>query len=400
MEIRPILSAMTRNKTGAILIALQIAFTLAIVVNAVFIINERIRKITRSTGMDVENIIAMDARAIGEDYNKLEMVRADMEILRNLPGVVSASTSQHVPLSGGGWGTELKAQPGEDAPRFNMARYNIDDRIVDTLGLKLESGRAFHPEEIMYYEDFGHPIEQVLITRVLADEMFPDGGALGATVYNGLDEPGTVVGVIERMHGAWVGWDKLENVVLVPLIPSGAFTRYIVRTEPGERDRLIPVIEETLARSSKDRIIQNIKPMSDLKKRSYSRDTGMAILLSAVIVLLVAITALGIVGLASFLVRQRTKQIGTRRAIGARKFHIVRYFMMENWLMTTFGVVLGTVLAFALNHWLVTQFEMTRLSLVYVPVGILSLWALGLIAVFGPARRAASISPSIATRTV
>jgi putative ABC transport system permease protein len=118
------------------------------------------------------------------------------------------------------------------------------------------------------------------------------------------------------------------------------------------------------------------------------------------VTLLVIITALGIIGLASFTVKTRTKQIGTRRAVGARKIDIIRYFLLENWLMTSFGVVAGIGLAMLLNGALVIWFSMDMLNLFYVPMGILGLWALGLLSVLGPARRAAAIPPAVATRTV
>jgi putative ABC transport system permease protein len=129
-------------------------------------------------------------------------------------------------------------------------------------------------------------------------------------------------------------------------------------------------------------------------------DRGMDIVLAVVVALMVAVTGVGIVGLASFAVRQRTKQIGTRRALGARRRDIVRYFILENWMITTVGVMVGSVLALGVNAWMVASFELQRLDPLYVPAGILALWLLGLSAVAGPARKAASISPAIATRTI
>jgi len=117
-------------------------------------------------------------------------------------------------------------------------------------------------------------------------------------------------------------------------------------------------------------------------------------------VLMVAVTALGIVGLASFQVSVRTKQIGTRRAVGARRIDIICYFMVENWLLTSAGLLVGTLLAFGFGHWLSTEYALPRLQPWYVIGGMLSLWLLGQIAVFMPARRAAAIPPAIATRTV
>ncbi|MBA3564024.1 MAG: FtsX-like permease family protein [Gammaproteobacteria bacterium] len=401
MEFGPILSAMLRNKLGPALIAVQIALTLAVLVNAVFIINQRIEHMSRPTGIDVDNIITVASAGLGEDFNLRESIREDLEALQAIPGVIAATSSQHVPLSGSGWGTSLKAETGADAPKVNAAQYFVNDRAVETLGVQIAAGRDFRADDIMFPENFAVPPEAVMITRNMADALFPDGEALGATVYDGLDNPITIIGIIERMHGAWVSSDELENVMLVPRIPLGDSSAwYLIRTEPGERDRIMPLIEEKLAKVNDRRIVRELDTLESIKASSYASDRGMAVLLAIVIALMVAVTALGIVGLASFAVRQRVKQIGTRRAIGARRIDIIRYFMVENWMITTAGVMAGTVLAFAVNYWLVTSYSLEKLNPLYVPVGILCLWALGLLAAYGPARRAAAISPSVATRTV
>ena len=402
MEVRPILSAMMRNRTGAVLVALQIAFTLAIVVNSVFIIGERIKKMNRPTGIDVENIITVYSRGIGEDFNKQQSVREDLEALRVLPGVVAVTSAQHVPLSGSGWGSGLRPMPGgQETDDVGAARYNVSTQAVEAFGVKLESGRAFREDEIVFRENHGDPREVVIITRAMADKLFPDGTAgPGTVVYDGLNRPITIIGIIEQMHGAWVNWDKLDQVMLYPEVSDSPSTYYLIRTEPGERDRVMPLVEETLVGLNDRRVVERLRTLSDIKDRSYRGDRAMAILLGTVIGLLIAITALGIVGLASYIIKQRTKQIGTRRAIGARKIDIIRYFLVENWLMTTMGVIVGTALTLGLNYWLVTEFELTRLDLLYVPAGIFVLWGLGLLAVLGPARRAAAIEPAIATRTV
>jgi len=137
-----------------------------------------------------------------------------------------------------------------------------------------------------------------------------------------------------------------------------------------------------------------------VKAQNYSSDRGMAVLLTTVTLLMITVTAVGIVGLASFNVRRRTKQIGTRRAVGARRRDIVRYFMLENWMITTAGVAVGAVLAFGMNYWLVTTFGLSSIDPLYVPGGMVTLWLLGLLAVAAPARRGAAVSPAVATRTV
>src|SRR5262245_37520300 len=125
-----------------------------------------------------------------------------------------------------------------------------------------------------------------------------------------------------------------------------------------------------------------------------------ALILSAVGLLVLAVTMVGITGLAAFNVTTRTKQLGTRRAIGARKFHILRYFLVENWLITTSGALLGCALALAAGMYLAVTYELPRLPLFYLVGGVVLLWTIGLLAVLVPARRAASISPAVATRSV
>jgi putative ABC transport system permease protein len=403
MEFRPILSAMLRNKTGAVLVAVQIAFTLAVIVNAVFIVTKRIEKMTRPNGMDVANIIASQVWAIDAKKDIMEMVRADMEMLRAMPGVIDATVSHQVPLSGGGWGDGLKSESGGDPNKdVPAARYTADAHFIDTLGVKLEAGRNFRADEIRYREpNKSQPIDSVIMTRAMANELFPDGrDPIGQTVYDSTDRPITIIGILEQMHGAWVGWDKLDHVMLSPEIAAGPLVRYMVRAEPGQLDTLLPQIEQKLIERDGQRVIRKVQPMSEIAARSYEDDRAMAVVLASVVGLLIVITACGIIGLASFSVKTRTKQIGTRRAVGARKLDIVRYFLLENWMITSFGVFVGAMLAVALNYVLVTQFQLDKLNPLYVPAGILGLWFLGLLSVLGPARKAAAIPPAVATRTV
>jgi putative ABC transport system permease protein len=122
-------------------------------------------------------------------------------------------------------------------------------------------------------------------------------------------------------------------------------------------------------------------------------------MLVTVSVLLLLITCSGIVGMASLWVTQRRKQIGVRRALGARRIDILRYFITENFLITSSGVFGGVLLGVALNHLLVSQLEMARLPVGYLVGGAGVFWALGVLAVYGPAWRAASTSPALATRS-
>jgi len=396
------LSALLRNKTGPLLVALQIAVTLAIVINSLFIILQRVDKMNRETGIDVENVIVTYVRGFGTDFDVTNSITNDIDLIKSIPGVVAATVSNQVPLSGSGSGTGLRAVPDETIQSIGTGRYRWSEEGLDALGVELSRGRNFFPEEVDYIlptSDIGAP-PSVLITQALADGLFGDEDALGKTVYWGSMEPSTVVGIIGKMHGSWVGWDKLENVVIQPGKPAFTSNKYIIRVEPGMRDQLMPVIEAKLGESNRRRIVKSVRSLEELAAGSYRQDRGMAIILSIVITLLIALTALVIVGLSSFHVTQRTKQIGTRRALGARRIDIIRQFMLENWLITTVGALLGIVLTVVVAYWLETAFALPRLDWRYLPAGIVSLWVLSTLAVIEPARRAACVPPAVATRSI
>ncbi|MFK7886226.1 MAG: ABC transporter permease [Gammaproteobacteria bacterium] len=398
----PILRAMSRNKTGAVLVAFQIAIALAVTVNAVFIMQQRIAFMQRDSGLAIDNIIAVGSFGFASDYDHHATVNADLDLLRSLPGVRSATPSDSVPLSGSGSANGFESEPGDLGNEATANYYGIDEQGVETLGITLREGRGFRAEEI-YRVALGeqHSSTQAIVTARFASQLFPDETSyLGKVFYDGADSPMEIIGVIEKMQGAWLGWDEVENVVLMPFIRGGPMVRYMLNVEEDQLETLIPMVEETLASSSSTRLINQVMSLREISDKSYSGDRGMAVALMVVIALLVTVTALGIVGLASFNVRQRTKQIGTRRAVGAKRSDILRYFLAENWLMTTAGVILGIVLTLLLNYYLASEYSLDLIDPVYLPVGVLTMWALGLLAVLGPARRASVISPAVATRTV
>ncbi len=402
MHLRPILSAMLRNKTGAILVGLQIAITLAVVANAVFIIVERAQRIARPSGIDSENLFFVQSYGYGPNYDQLATVHHDLDLIRSLPGVVAASVTTGVPLSNSGAAQNYSASLDPDVEDFMVNTYFVDEQGVAAFGVKLSAGRPFTEAEVQYSgEQTSEFVPSVIITKAFGKRLFGDEPALGRTIYDALGQPATIVGVIDHMLGAWIDSDEtIGDVVFLPRISWGPDVRYVVRTEPGRRDDLMMEVERKLSEADLTRAISWVRPHSYYTERSYRAHTRMIALLSVIAILMVAITALGIVGLASFHVNLRRKQIGTRRAVGARRVDILRYFMLENWLLTTGGAALGTILAFAFGQWLSTAYSLPRLEPQYVVIGVVVLWIIGQVAVYVPARRAAAIPPAIATRTV
>ena len=403
MGLRPILSALLRNRAGALLVAIQLALTLAIVVNAVYVTEQRLSKIGRPSGLDDQNQFAVPVTGFEKDFDFFAMVRADMAMLRDMPGIVDATPINQIPLSGGGSSTMFYSLPDKKGENSPVAYYGVDEHAVNSLGVKLAGGKNFTATDVDYRpkDVQGFPGTAV-VTRAFAEALFPKqkDNLVGKTFYDDQSKPVVIAGVMEQMHGAWVGWDKVDRVMLTPVVGPGPGTRYLVRTQPGKVDAMMATVEAALRKRDPNRVVGKLRSVQNFKQSSYSGDSLMAVTLSVVTGLVLVFSALGIFGLATFNVNTRTRQIGTRRAVGARKRDIVSYFMAENWMVTTLGVLVGCGLALAVGYWLSNQFDLPRLDLYYLVGGVAGLWALGQLAAWQPALRAAKVSPAMATRSV
>lgn len=410
MTVHPILAAMRRHKVAALLLALQIALTLAIVSNAIFIIGQRIERVNRATGLDESDLIRIVQKwskvpsdgdaAIIEQTDALQ--RTDLDTLRSLPDVKEVAASASIPLFSGVQSGEITLNTNRKGLAVEAAYYFGDQNMRSTLGLRLIAGRDFNADEIR--NGIAHPDAPVIIvSKPVADQLFPSGNALGQTVYQD-GKPSIIIGIVERLQTPIrVDSNWAYNSVLEPLRRDGAYANYVVRARPGREQAVIREAREALFAVNPMRIMPDdwagIHSFSELRARAYRMDRGMALLMSVICVILLSITAAGIVGLTSFWVDQRRRQIGIRRALGARRIDILRYFQIENLLIAGGGSVSGALFAFGLNEWLMTHYETKRLPLLYVAMGIFIMLALGQAAVLIPARRASNVPPIVATRS-
>jgi putative ABC transport system permease protein len=411
MEIRALLSAMWRSRVGPVLVAAQVAITLAVVVNVAYIVQLRLANISQPTGVDLDNMFWVVSTAYTPEFNAPATIPADLAWLQALPGVEAAANSNLIPQ---GFGTMtlpfaadasvLEKGGGEPA-----VVYMGTDGLVKTLGVKLIAGRAFDPAAVTPAQADPRAAMMVwgseaVITRNLADKLWPNGDALGKTLNAGLvNKPSTVVGIIEYMqHMPVMGpAEKLfRTIVMISTTPGGPRTVYMVRTKPGRRDAIMARVEKEMAELQPGRYISAMESFTNTAERQRRGSVTSVVTLSIVGAFVLLVTIVGIVGLAAFTVATRTKQLGTRRAIGATKFHILRYFLVENWLITSTGALIGCALALAAGIQLSKMYRMPQLPLYYLLGGVVALWLVGQLAVWLPARRAAAISPAVATRTV
>ncbi|WP_462173036.1 ABC transporter permease [Pseudoalteromonas xiamenensis] len=402
LEIKPIINAMLRSKVGAILLLIQIAITTAIVSNAAFIISDRLTYLKQDTGYQEQALFTFNVMTFGRDVNIDQQIELDEAMLRQIPGVIDASLMQTIPLSGSGSASGFGEKPEPEEGKRVRASYMFgDEHALNTLGVKLSEGRNFSDDEIVVHGSDGKQTAPsvVIASKAFADEMFPEGNGLGKTIYME-DKPVQIIGIVERMAGAWLRDSKPFNVLIIPLVKTDTIQDFVVRTAPGQRAQVMAQIEDKMQTLYDKRVVREIEGFDLLKSKYNAKDTLMLRMLVVLIVVLVLVTALGVFGLTLFNISKRTKQIGTRRALGARKSAIIRYFLVENALISASGLVIGSIAAYLLGQQLMKVFSLPALPLSFIVFTALSVLAMSLLSVLAPAKRAADISPSIATRSI
>jgi putative ABC transport system permease protein len=403
MEFGPIFRALFNNRTRFWLILVEVALTLAIVVNCTSIFLEKRQSFLAPTGMDTDNILAITTEPFGENFADEEFVEsvgeADLRQLRSHPSIIDATPIHFFPLSGSGSSIGQKAA-GSEIDTVAVGYFMVDEHGIDTLGTNLIEGRNFNSSDIELSSDDDAP-QNIIITKAFADRVFPDGNVIGSRLSNQDNEhTGTVIGVIDSMSNSWPRAGFGGQTMLLPgKDRDNREMNYLVRAEPGAIDSLYTELDELLVSLESDRIV-TVRTLSEIKLR-YFRRTLMAMKIwAAVVVLMIIVTSLGIVGLTSFSVTQSIREIGTRRALGATRAAILRYFLLENWLITTAGLIIGTILTILLNYVLAQYAEAPKIDWVLMAGGATVLWAAGLLAALFPALRATTVTPEIATRSV
>jgi len=416
MEIRPIASSILRNRTGPILICLQIALTLALVVNSIYLIQLQMEKIARPLGTDVDNIAIFNVALLDPLDDMEPFVKNDLDEIRRIPGVIDATAIAQYMHNGGGSGNGFRpvSEPNSDLRR-DVSVNEVDEHGLNALGVELLFGRNFRADEIFYPTPNASvgPPDVVLITESLAQDFFPDSETaeiVGKVIYPGDADttPIEIIGIIADVAAHWINYDSeftrkaAYHFMLLPMVQTwnGEGHYYTFRTEPGAQDRLMAEVTDKLYEINPDRLFYEPTTQAELVRASHEGNRALAIILGVISALMIMITAFGIVGLASFTVNQRTRQIGTRRALGAKKRDIFRYFLLENFILTTVGVVLGSALAYGIHLFLFSIMHIPKMTFALIPAGVVVLYILGIVAVIGPALRATAVAPAVASRTV
>ena len=412
MQLRPILSTLRRHKLTATLLTLQVAFTCAIVCNVVFMIANRVQRINVPTGIAESELSLIPSTGIEKGGNSQAQHAADMAVLRAIPGVQSAvAVSYSLPLnrSDSSYGTcpdkqtldrAMQQRSAEGTACVQPSVYDGTPGLIDTLGLHLVAGRDFQPDDYVSGSETKPAV--AIITRALAQQLYPDKQALGQTMYL-YDSVIRVVGIVDNLLRPRLRQPGVDNYSMIwPQRPDSSSVLYVLRSASQDRQRVLKAGQAALVKANPNRLIDpgRLQTYAQVRAKYFQRDTTMIGLLVASGLGLLFVSALGISGLANFWVQRRRRSIGIRRAVGATRGDILRYFQTENFLIVSAGIVLGLLLAVLLNLILMKHYELPRLPLFYLPLGALAMWLLGQLSVLSPALRAAAVPPVVATRSV
>ena len=404
MDIQPILTALRKHKIPAALIVLEIALACAVLCNAVFMINQRIGEIRLPNAIDESGLSIIDVQGIDPKTASGDLQR-DLAALRELPGVTAAAALNMMPLGNNSWNSNVATSPdgimAKDSP--NVAEYMFTQGGPEALGMRLLQGRFFNDDEYAdskLGDSYLPSTHVVIVTKSLAERLWPEQSALGKQIWVGKKNIYNVVGIVAdvlRPDNNGGGIAHFHWSMFFPISPALAIQEFVVRSAPGDRARIVRDGAQKLEALSPSVVVEG-HTFSEIRDKYFANTRSMVGMLVLVCVVMLAVTAFGIVGLTSFWVGQRRRQIGIRRAVGATRAHIMQYFQTENFLLSSAGVAVGMILAFGINLYLMQHYQTARLPWYYLPVSAIALWVLGQLAVLGPALRAANVPPVVATR--
>ncbi len=404
------LMALRRSKMGALIIAVQIALTMAMVSNIASIVAARTALFARPTGTDEQNLFALGFRFTDNDGTK-GMLETDIRSVLSVPDVVDMVSTNSYPLRGSGFTMGVGLTPGENGAQaaggLNTV-YLMDTHGVTTLGLQLTAGRNFRNEEIITGDSkAGSAPGVAIVTSSLARSLFGSKEALGKVVYlsSGPGSPPlTIVGIVKQLQSTRAAGTldprESENSIILPVRTAGPIELFVIRVKPGSLKAAMAAVQAALVRNDRNRVFGRLRPFGEIRASAYQKDRSISIVLTIAAVILIGISVLSITGLTSYWVARRRLQIGIRRALGATRAAIIQYFLLENAILCLTGVALGSAIALSVNRWLFVRYGVGPIPMFDLVVCCVTIVVVGQLAAVVPAARAARDDPAATLRVI
>jgi putative ABC transport system permease protein len=380
----------------------QVALSLMLLIGAGLMIKSLIRLQSVEPGFEANNVltvsIALPRAKYAEAPKKIDFFQQLLARVRQLPGVRAAGAVSAPPFTGGGAATGF--QIAEQPPLSAADKPTTDVRVVDqdyfrTMNIPLLRGRAFSDREET------RESHVAIISDALARQFFPNQDPIGKRIVVDMkqqNDPCEIIGVVGdvKMKGLDLGSRPMVYWPHAELVYSALVL--VVRTN-GDPGSMAAAIQREVRALDKDQPTSDVRTMNQLLADSISRARFATLLLGIFAVVALLLASLGIYGVMSYSVTQRTNEIGIRVALGATRGNVVRLVIRRGMLLAVCGVALGIIGALGVTRLLsgllfgVGVTDPATFAL--VPAILL---AIAFVAVYLPARRATRVDPLVALR--
>jgi putative ABC transport system permease protein len=384
------------------LIVLETALAVALLTNGALLVHTLQHLRSTDLGIRSDKLLTLETPLFRykEHGRRIAFVAAQLEAIRAIPGVVNAGATSQVPLKLNDPQATFYMLEGqsEDNVRGQVAHMRVVTRdYLATIGARLREGRLFETS------DQGSDAKLAIVNETFAKRSYPGRPAVGQRVkYGNLDDEGywyTIVGVVREIHEGGIEearrpvvYRLLEHADQVGSEPSGIVVRTSVDPES-----IVPGVRQAIWSLDRNQPIARVQTVEDMVARQLATTSQSSGILSAFALLALLLASLGLYGVLSYAVTQRTSEIGVRMALGASSRDILLSFGKRGMVLTTAGLAIGLVLAAIAARSMTTLFFGFRPD--YVPAAAVVsvvLMAVAALASVVPARRASRIDPILA----
>lgn len=394
-----------RQRLRSVLVIGEVALTLTLLVGAGLLIQSFRKVLQIDPGFKAQNLLTMQVSVNNPDGNQVVAFFSQLqENVRQLPGVKSVAISNGLPLGGANHPTFfIQGRPlPEKGKEPGAVRYTVSPDYFQTMGIELIKGRVFTPQ------DTATTPLVVVIDEALAQH-FPNEDPIGQRLSQ--SSSGTpsyeIVGVVRHVEqysldGATTRTPQFYlnfNQMPAERWPGSVRRINLLTRTDVEPTTLAAAVRGQIAALNKDQAVFNVRTMEQIVSQSLAQRRFSMLLLSVFAIVALVLACIGIYGMLSYAVAQRTREIGLRMTLGAQAGSVLRLVIGQGMRLTLAGVVLGLVASFALTR------TMTNLlfgvsatdPLVFAGFALL-LTVVALLACWIPARRATKVDPTIALR--
>jgi putative ABC transport system permease protein len=394
-----------RHRVRNTLVVAQVTFALVLLVGSGLMFRSFIALMAVDPGFDGEGVLAVQLSVptaeIAEPAAVAEFYRQVIERVAAQPGVQAVGAVTGVPLSGQlGFIThgieDYPTGPGELPPMAFIT--NVAPGYFDALGIRIVEGRAFTAD------DGAHRFRGALVSQAYARKWWPDASAIGRRITVGPGPAWEIVGVVGNVRSRGLQ-EEPEELMYMPMSIGPAETPQVVRTREllvrtsGEPLALLPMIRREVQALNPRVPLSNPRTMRDVVRTAAAETSfTMAVLGSASVVALL-LGLIGIYGVVSYIVTQRTRELGVRMALGATRASVRGMVVRQGLVLAGIGVVVGLALALGASRLIESLLfgVSARDPLTYGAVAM-ALVAIASLASWIPAQRAASVDPASALR--